>query len=141
MGNLTTGEIASTADRQNVWGGRYIDDLILRDRDATTGGDLGVNGSGLDERLYAMQDANWNVVAVADTAGAVQERYSYTAYGIVTVLNPDFTPATGNLSAYSNTTLYTGSELDLETGLQYNRARYYGAELGRFWVEIHRRLE
>ena len=27
---------------------------------------------------------------------------------------------------------YTGRELDAETGLQYNRARYYDAAIGRF---------
>jgi YD repeat-containing protein len=52
---------ASTgADRQFVWGRRYIDDLILRDRDTSEP----VDGT-LNERLYAMQDANWNVVATS----------------------------------------------------------------------------
>jgi hypothetical protein len=41
-------------DRQFVWGLRYIDDLVLRDRDT--------NGDGsFNERLYALQDANWNL--------------------------------------------------------------------------------
>ncbi len=51
------GVISSNPNRQYVWGERYIDDLILRDRDTTGDGTL-------DERLYALQDANWNVVAV-----------------------------------------------------------------------------
>ncbi len=39
---------ATTADRHYLWGNRYIDDLILRDRD--------VNGDGtLEERLYALK--------------------------------------------------------------------------------------
>jgi len=62
--------------QQYVWGVRYVDDLVLRDRDTDSNGTL-------DERLYAMQDANWNVTAIADASGAVVERYTYTAYGEV----------------------------------------------------------
>ncbi|MCZ2341706.1 MAG: hypothetical protein LC104_07905, partial [Bacteroidales bacterium] len=40
---------------QHAWGLRYVDDLILRDRATVTPGVL-------DERLWALQDANWNVV-------------------------------------------------------------------------------
>ncbi len=116
---------------QYVWGLRYVDDLVLRD-DNSTGGDLGITGSGLGRRLYAIQDANWNVVAVADTSGAVVERYTYTAYGQVEVRNPDFSSATNNQSAFAWTVLYTGRDLDMETGLQYNRARYYDPALGTF---------
>ncbi len=67
----------NSVDRQFIWGLRYIDDLVLRDRST--------------ERLYALQDANWNVTAVVNTSGAVEERYQYTAYGLPTFLNPDFT--------------------------------------------------
>jgi RHS repeat-associated protein len=56
-----------------VWSAVYVDALILRDRD-TDG-----NGS-LDERLYATSDANFNVTAIIDTSGTVQERFRYNAY-------------------------------------------------------------
>ncbi|MEZ6131585.1 MAG: hypothetical protein R3C59_23185 [Planctomycetaceae bacterium] len=62
-------------DHQFVWGQRYIDDLILRDRDTTGNGTL-------DERLYALQDANWNVTSLIDTSGTVQPRFNYDAYGM-----------------------------------------------------------
>ena len=52
------------ANVQYVWGLRNVDDLVLRDSNNGTGGNLGINGSGLGLRLYALQDANWNVVAV-----------------------------------------------------------------------------
>ena len=52
---------------QNVWGIGYIDRLVLRDRDTTGNGVL-------DERLYALQDANWNVTSIADTTGTIVER-------------------------------------------------------------------
>jgi len=126
------------AAQQYVWGLRYVDDLVLRDWDVAAGGDLGGDGNanngttGLDERLYAMQDANWNVVALVNTSGVPVERYTYSAYGKVEVRNADFSEATGNASAYAWTVLYTGRDLDMETGFQYNRARYYDADLGRF---------
>ncbi len=50
----------TNADRQFVWGLRYVDDLILRDRDTNADGTL-------DERLYGMQDANWNVTSIASS--------------------------------------------------------------------------
>jgi len=54
---------------------------VLRDRDAD-----GAGGT-LEERLYAQQDANWNVTAVVNTAGAVQERYVLDPYGLPTRLS------------------------------------------------------
>ena len=119
-------DTSTDADRQYVWGRRYIDDLILRDRD-TSDPKNGV----LDERLYALQDANFNVVALTDEIGDIEERYIYTAYGTPTVLEPDFDEAQSG-TAYDWEYLYTGRRLDDETGLYYYRARYYDAELGRF---------
>jgi RHS repeat-associated protein len=107
-----------------VWGLRYIDDLVLRDRDTDN------NGS-LDERLYALQDANWNVVALSSTGGGVQERYTYTPYGVSQVLGIDFVPH--DPSNYDWEYRYTGRELDLDTGLQINRRRYLHHQLGR-WI-------
>jgi RHS repeat-associated protein len=115
---------STDAERQYVWGLRYVDDLALRDRDT--------NGDGtLDERLYAMQDANWNVVAVCDENAAVEERYTYTAYGLPTYLDPNF--GSRSSSSFAWAYLYTGRERDNESALQYNRNRYYHARLG-CWI-------
>ena len=116
---------ATSPDRQYVWGKRYVDDLILRDRDTNTNGIL-------DERLYALQDANWNVAALADNTTAVQERYAYDAYGKVSVLEPNFTEDPNNTSDLDMPYLYTGRVLDVETGLYFYRARYYHAALAAF---------
>ncbi len=124
---------ATVADRQYVWGARYVDDLVVRDRDADSDsqtGDLGKADSGLEERLYAMQDPNWNVVALASAAGSVQERYSYTAYGTPEIRTSAF--ADRGSSNHDWTNLYTGREYDPETGLYHYRNRPYGANLGRF---------
>jgi hypothetical protein len=63
-----------------VLGLRYIDDLVLRE-----------NG---EERLYSLADPNWNVVAICNATGIVQERYTYDAFGKRNVFNVDFTVKT-----------------------------------------------
>jgi len=123
--------VSTAVDHQFVWGIRYIDDLILRDRDVESEGDLGKSGSGLDERLYALQDPNFNVVALAESDGTIQERYCYTAYGASTKLNRNFTDWSGTAESEWEY-LFTGRRWDEETGLYYYRARYYHAGLGRF---------
>ncbi len=98
----------------------YVDAIAMR---------LNANG---DEHYY-LQDANFNVTAVVDNTGTVKERYSYTPYGEVTILDLNFSAVPGNVSTISNEHLYTGRRLDPETGLQLNRNRFYAAGLGR-WV-------
>jgi len=119
---------STNASQQYVWGLRYIDDLLLRDRDTNTDGTL-------DQRLYAIQDANWNLVAIADSAGSVVERYTYTAYGQAEFRNADFSKTDsglGDVSNYGWTRLSAGMDLDLTTGLYYVRARWYNPALGVF---------
>ena len=62
--------------------------------------------------IYSLPDANWNVVALydpaADAAPAPVERYAYTPYGVPLFLAADFTPLSGNVSAYAWETLYCG---------------------------------
>jgi YD repeat-containing protein len=53
-----------------VWSPVYVDAMVLRDQLASDGS--------LDQRLYAVQDANWNVTALADTSGAAVERFVYS---------------------------------------------------------------
>src|SRR5262245_32086466 len=111
-------------NRQFVWGQRYIDDLILRDR--VTNGD----GS-LDERLYGMQDANWNATAIVDSSGTVQERYSYSAYGVGTVLNVSF--GFQGASNFEWETRFGGYDLDYESQLMIIRNRVYHPDLE--WIQ------
>ncbi len=111
----------ATLDRQFVWGMRYLDDLVLRERD-TDG-----NGS-LDERLYPLQDANWNVTAIADASGTVQERYSYQAYGTTQVLTPTFTNRSTSSFAWEIT--YGSYRFDIDTALFQIRNRYLNSVLG-----------
>ncbi|MFN8707534.1 MAG: RHS repeat domain-containing protein, partial [Planctomyces sp.] len=116
---------STDANRQFTWGTRYIDELVLRTRDTDA------NGS-LDETLYALQDANWNITAVADTSGTIVERFKYASYGQSTVLDADFTADANSFSDYEWEYRFTSRKYDSETALHYFRARFYHDGIGRF---------
>jgi RHS repeat-associated protein len=111
--------VGATVQAQYVWSPVYVDALVLRDR-----------GS---ERLYVQQDANWNVTAVVDPVGTVQERYVYDPYGTVTVLNPVTWLPTGPTVLRMNY-LHQGGRFDPATGLYLFRHRDYSPLLGR-WMQ------
>jgi RHS repeat-associated protein len=107
-----------------AWGLRYVDDLIYRQRDLTGDGTQ-------NERFYALQDANWNVTALAHPAtGAIRERYAYKPYGELLVFDASWNQIPA--SAFDNPYTFTGRRFDSETGLYYYRHRLFHAQLGRF---------
>jgi len=68
------------ADRhmQNIWGARYIDDLIARRRDVNRDGDYVDSG---DATWYAVTDVQFSVVAMLTSGGKLYERVAYDSYG------------------------------------------------------------
>jgi RHS repeat-associated protein len=120
----------STVTDQYVWGVSDINDLLLRD-DNSVSGNLGKNGSGLGERLYAQEDATWNVTSLSDSSGSVVERFTYSPYGSATVLAPSGTSTT---DVYNWAYLYQGAKLDVITGLYNFRFRDYNPALAS-WIE------
>jgi RHS repeat-associated protein len=83
------------------------------------------------DQIYFLTDANDNVTAITNSSGSVLERYSYYAYGGVTVYSPTWTsPST--TSSYGNTILFAGMNLDMTTGLYHDMARWYNSSLGAF---------
>ncbi|VTS04614.1 YD repeat protein OS=Isosphaera pallida (strain ATCC 43644 / DSM 9630 / IS1B) GN=Isop_2419 PE=4 SV=1 [Tuwongella immobilis] len=71
---------SSTPHTRYVYSPVYIDAIITITRDSDA------NGS-LDQRLWVVQDSNWNVTALLNDSGIVVERYAYDAYGAVTILD------------------------------------------------------
>ena len=90
-----------------------------------------------DLRAYYLQDANWDTTAIVgynsttDTWGATQ-RYVYSPYGSITVLNADWTTTPVGTQPLVNN-LYQGMTLDAVTGLYYERFRNYSPTLGT-WI-------
>ncbi|MCY2967275.1 MAG: hypothetical protein NT069_27180, partial [Planctomycetota bacterium] len=112
---------ATSAERQLIWGLRYIDDLVVRDRDTS--------GSGtLNERLYVSQDANWSVSAIARSDGTIVERFAFQSYGAPTFLSPEFTSR--STSNFDWDRLYTGHSIDIATGLICARHRFLDSATG-----------
>lgn len=96
-------------------------------------------GSGLDE-VVSMQrgatsyfyhyDGLGSVTEVTNVAGSIVERYDYDPYGKVTIFDNSSVVLTA--SAIGNRYMFTGRELDAESGNYHYRARIYNPTLGRF---------
>ncbi|MBV7332819.1 RHS repeat-associated core domain-containing protein [Chloroflexi bacterium TSY] len=130
---------ADTLTQQYVYGGLYIDEVVLLDRNLTQ------NARAIDpndQRLYLHQNRHFSVYALTDSDGAIVEGYQYDAYGRQTLFAPgpngvldfggDDLVTMGAVSQVGNPYLYTGRRLDGETGFYYYRHRYLNTEQGRF---------
>jgi RHS repeat-associated protein len=115
---------SGNAERQFVWGRRYPDDLLLRDRDSN-------NDQTLEERLYSLQDSMFNVTAITDASGMIAERNAYTPYGTGEVLDSQFLARPNSL--YGWETRYSGWHTDTDNGLFQGRQRDYHPLLGLFF--------
>ena len=123
---------------QYVWGIAYENELILRDSDSdesSSTGSYGIIGSGLDQCLYALQDANYNVTALVGLVSGtweVVERFEYTPYGTMTVLN-----ASGAQTTDSFNWLYgfQGGRRDPVTGLINFQNRNYDPTTGTWMTQ------
>jgi RHS repeat-associated protein len=91
-------------------------------------------GAGADEPLsevrssvlsYYQEDALGSVSSVANSAGSIVETYNDDSFGRPVA-------STGSVTNFLQ---YTASELDPETGIYFDRARYYDPEVGRFLNE------
>jgi RHS repeat-associated protein len=82
------------------------------------------------QAYYYHQNALWSAEAVTNSTGAIAERYSYDAYGLP---NTGSTNSWGTAhSAIGNPWMFTGRQVDEETGVYFYRARYYDPLKDRF---------
>ncbi|MCK4659888.1 MAG: hypothetical protein KAV82_10245, partial [Phycisphaerae bacterium] len=92
-----------TLERWFVHGQSFPNPIAMVD--LTDAGDV---EAGQEERLYYLKDALGSVMALADDAGQVVERYVYTPYGRTTVLSSDGAEALPPLG----TSYYYDADLD-----------------------------
>lgn len=87
----------------------------------------GSTGSNSGEKLtYLYQDALGSTVAKADSTGNILWQENRLPYGKNTKLN--------NSQITDNPLQYTNAPLDTHSGLTYLKARYYNADIGRFYA-------
>ncbi len=80
-------------------------------------------------RLYAQQDANYNVTAMVDSNGNVVQRYLYDPYGNMSVLSATWTPQSDQFDTQVG---FQGMWLDAASGLYHTVNRDYSSALGRW---------
>jgi RHS repeat-associated protein len=112
----------TTASLSYLWGARHRDDLVRRDR--------AVGGTTLNETRYILMDY-FNPAAITDESGEVTERYAFSAFGVRTILNPDYTVKTDG-SECGMEFGFQGQFLEVESGLMNYGYRYYSPHLGRW---------
>jgi RHS repeat-associated protein len=118
IADYPVGGAASTPTYRYVYAS-YIDEPVVR-KTAGAGGTL----------VYFHRNQQYSVTAITTAAGAIAERYAYTAYGQPTVL--DASGSVLSTSSISNRYTYTGREWDATLGLHHFRARWMSPSAGRF---------
>jgi RHS repeat-associated protein len=68
-------------------GSGYIDEVILRDRDNTSGFTASSDGT-LEERFFHLHNWRHDVIGLGKPDGTLVERVKYSAYGVATRLDP-----------------------------------------------------
>ena len=109
---------SNVAQVQYTWSAAYIDAMIARDWDTDNNGTL-------EQRVYVMQDVNWNITAITNSTGAVVERFQYDAYGKRTVLSPTFVAASDTF--VFNAVLYLATDINSQFPVIQHRGMVQGS--------------
>ncbi len=123
----------ATVENGTYTGYTYDGDNILaeynKDDSRTTryirGYDLISQKKDAGETYHYLHNAHGDITKLVDTAGNVQNSYSYDAFGNTT----SYSEKVGNKFRYA------GEQYDSTTGEYYLRARYYDPAMGRFMNE------
>jgi uncharacterized delta-60 repeat protein/RHS repeat-associated protein len=89
--------------------------------------------NGLDERVYAQHDANYNITALTDTFGTVIERYLYDSYGKRSITDASY--SSRGSSSYSFDFGFQGGQYVANAELMIFRNRFLSTSLQR-WITI-----
>lgn len=93
---------------------------------------LVMNRSGVD--YFYQADGLGSITELTNSAGTILQSYIYDSFGNISTFDQN-----GAIISIENGIInpftYTGREFDVETGLYYNRARYYDSLIGRFISE------
>jgi RHS repeat-associated protein len=111
-----------TVKTHYLWGARYRDDLVRRDRATTTSGTL-------NEKRYVLMDY-FSPAAITDEEGEVTERYAFSAFGLRAVLAPNYSTRSTSESDFEFA--FQGQFEDSETGWLNYGYRYFIPALGRW---------
>jgi RHS repeat-associated protein len=76
------------------------------------------------------RNQQYSIIGLTNAAGTLVERYSYTAYGTLSIYAANGTVRTS--STYANRYTYTGREYDADLNLYHFRARWYDPTTGGF---------
>jgi RHS repeat-associated protein len=122
---LRMSKTVSGTTTQQTWD--VAEGLPLLLQDGTTSYVTGLGGLPLEQitsktTSYYHQDRIGSTRAITSSNGSVASTYTYDAYGNVT----------GSTGTLSNPLQYAGQYTDAESGLQYDRARYYDPTVGGF---------
>jgi len=121
--SLNNAEVLMTSDREGKYNTAYTYGLERISVD-----NLKVEDSFKEEPLFYLYDGRGNTTELTDNRGVARDRYRYDPYGApipkATIgPNPWYT---------DNPYRYNGEDYDINSGLQYLRARYYEPNTGRF---------
>jgi len=112
---------------------------LIFDKDTDSDGDCTDDPGTGSARYFYCRQANYNVVAMADSDGDVTEKVLYDPYGEATVWLAGNDGDWGteddvfqSVSSVANPYLFQGRRWDSEADLYYFRNRYYSPVLGRF---------
>jgi RHS repeat-associated protein len=113
-------------DRQNAFADLNSSNALVTRRLYQDGVDtLFARISAAGAAVWYLTDRLGSVRGMVDASGTPQATIAYDGFGNVT---------SNSNSGFTDRYLFTARELDSATGLQYNRARYYDATIGK-WTQ------
>ncbi len=124
---------------QYVWGGAYVNDLVSRDvitaaSTAESGKSIGWSAAGHVDRVFAQQDANWDVTSVVGEGQANNADLSDPTKKFIVIQRLEYDPYGTRSTLTSAWAASSGDSQTLRVGFQGGFA-----DLGTLYVNYQRR--